>query len=145
MPLRLLFGFNLMLILLSVTTLSIRPAAPPPVHLVQSHAPRRPPLTHKTNDTTPDTFYQLIIDTNLFRPLGWSEPVTQPQYRLIGTLTNNERHTAIILDKNTNHLYTLSRGQQIGNAIIEQIDKKRVILRQDNTHTTLYLSPAFLQ
>lgn len=148
MTLRLLFSFSIFLILFSVTTLSIRPQATPQqkqhseIPLTPTKSSRVPT---KTPDPTPSSFYQLIIDNNIFRPLGWRVIVRQPQYQLIGTFTNTERHKAIILDKHSNQLHTLQENDTIGDVIIEQIESKRVILRQDDTPITLSLSYAFLR
>lgn len=148
MALRLLFIFSIALLFLSAFRLDIYNTAatpPTPIDILKSIPPTRAVPKQKNTDTTPDTFYQTIIDANIFRPLGWREPIRQPQYRLIGTITNTDELKALILDKHSKQLYTLTLGQKIGDAIVEMIQPKRVILRQDDKHTTLYITPSFLR
>ena len=107
---------------------------------------------HKTpttqTDPSPDTFYQTIIDNNIFRPLGWRKPVSRPQFQLIATITGikNAPPNAVILDKNTNTLHTLTIGETLGKeTTLTDVKPKHVILRQNEKQTTLRLTNPFLR
>ena len=75
-------------------------------------------------------FYQLIVDNNLFRPLGWKPPNDEPEYRLLGTAigTNSE---AFVVESRSNQFYVVSVGDEIGDAVIKEIEEKRVILKKN--------------
>ena len=145
---RVFFAFTLILMVLSVASLYLSPtdtASPK-----QRHTPPNTPTIStrdksRITDTTPLSFYQTIIDNNIFRPLGWRKPIRQPQYQLIGTSITSDGSEAIIQDKHSNHLYTLSIGDTIGEATLQQIHPKRVILKENDKHTTLRLTQSFLR
>lgn len=136
MSLRILTTAALLLLLLAATRLSITPVSPTQSFAVKSR-PRPAPAVMATKTatrlTTPDAFYQTLIDTHLFRPLGWQPPVRQPQYELIGTqiAADATLSKAIILDIRANTLYTLSLGDKIGEAVMSEISKKRVQLNEN--------------
>ena len=84
--------------------------------------PTQPILQHKSRlgisvnvssprSTTPDAFYQTIIEYNLFRPFGWRLSVPDPQYELLGTtISHRPEHTkATIRDTRSDRLYIQSR------------------------------------
>lgn len=90
MSLRLLCVFSILFLFLCAIRFHIKPAA---TATPRSDAPipRTQMRTHKTPTTptyTPlNTFYQTIIDANIFRPLGWTKPISRPQFQLIATIT----------------------------------------------------------
>ena len=86
-------------------------------------------------------FYQTIIDNNLFRPLILEVAEPPPRYELLGTtISHQPQHTqAMILDTRENQLSIVQAGEQIGEAIVLKIEKKRVILQTDqDTEMILY-------
>ena len=81
---------------------------------------------------TPAGFYQVIIDNNLFRPLGWYPPVQTPQYALLGTAiaTDTTTHTkAFIVERRSGQLHIVRVDDQISDARVKGIKAKRVILQ----------------
>ena len=46
-----------------------------------------------------ETFYRMIINNNLFRPLGWTPPRPIEPYRLLGTLLPTVVFMRLILYK----------------------------------------------
>lgn len=137
--------FVLLIMLTTVSTLYIRPAAP--IHRQGHQTPivSSTSMPRKTTDPTPADFYQTIIDANIFRPLGWREPVKSPQYQLIATLTASDTHKAILLNRQSGQLYTRAAGERIGEAIVENIEPKQVILKQNKAQMMLHLRYTFLR
>lgn len=129
MFMRLLPIFFVLLLLLTGTSLYIH-YQPLPKRQTFSHA--IPSVQTRTShraytDLTPDSYYQIIIDANIFRLIGWRPPVKKTRYELIGT-TRSDKPTAILLDKQSNQQFTLQIGEKIGEARLEKIEPKRVIL-----------------
>ena len=79
----------------------------PAIPSVQTH------ISHRSyTDATLDAYYQIIIDANIFRPLGWRPAVKQPRYELIGTIISASP-SAIILDKHSDRHFTLPLSKSI--------------------------------
>lgn len=66
----------------------------------------------ETQHLDPDTFYQTIIDNNIFRPLNWEPLHREPDYRLLGTIIATDGHqaTAYIQDLKSETLNTVSEN-----------------------------------
>lgn len=81
-------------------------------------------------------FYHIIVDNNLFRPLGWKPPNEEPEYRLIGTAIgiNSE---AFVVENRSNQFYVVSVGDEIGDAVIKEIEEKRITLDKNGETITL--------
>lgn len=81
-------------------------------------------------------FYQVIVENSIFRPLGWKPPNEEPEYRLLGTAIgiNSE---AFVVENRSNRFYVVSIGDEIGDAVIKEIEEKRVILNKNGETITL--------
>lgn len=84
-------------------------------------------------------FYRVIIENNLFRPLGWRQPRRKPGYVLIATWveSNGETAKALIMERSSNHSYYATIGETVGNAVIENIESKQVDLKISGEILTL--------
>lgn len=84
-------------------------------------------------------FYRLIVDNNIFRPLGWTPPNKEPVYRLIGTFigTNGTYSEAFIEENRSNQFYIVSVGDKIGDAVIKEIDEELVTIDNNGEIITL--------
>ena len=93
---------------------------------------KRSASSHSKTLETPDSFYQTIIDNNIFRPLGWQPPRKQPDYTLIGTAAsqNAADSKAFILERRSNRLYTVKIGDTLDDARVKEIQSKRVTLHE---------------
>ena len=102
-------------------------------------------------DSYPETgnsFYQTIIDNNLFRPLGW-RPKTLPfPYRLIGTVTynsNNKKPIAVIQETNgQRESHIVSIGDQLRDITVIDIQSKKVILDKKDKKIILRITQQYL-
>ena len=81
-------------------------------------------------DPAPDqSYYQVISDYSLFRPLGWKKPDTSPKYQLIATkIPAQGVPKALIKESRSNKTYYVSLGEKIENAKVEKIEANQVSL-----------------
>ena len=86
-----------------------------------------------------EDFYQVIVEYNLFHPLGWSKPDRELEYSLIGTLieSNGPIAKAFLLERRSNQYYSVAVGDKVGEAIIEGIKPSEVSLDRDGETVTL--------
>lgn len=91
------------------------------------------------NKQTPHDFYRVIVENNLFRPLGWREPRREPEYVLIATWIESRGETvkALVKERSSNQTYYAAEGEKIGNAKIEKIESKQVTLNISGEILTL--------
>ncbi|MYB92405.1 hypothetical protein F4054_07690 [Candidatus Poribacteria bacterium] len=92
-------------------------------------------------------FYRIIIEYNLFRPLGWRPPRPVEPYRLIGTIlprSENIPPTAIIQSTAGNKTYIVTTGETL-DALTEvvSIESKQVTLSCNGAQRTLKLPSGF--
>lgn len=87
-----------------------------------------------------DSYYQLIIDNNIFLPFGWQPSKKQPNYTLIGTSVSQRasESKAFILERGSNQMHIVKVGETIADAIVKEIHPKRVRLHQAEKDIILY-------
>lgn len=91
--------------------------------------------------TVPSDFYQVIVTNNLFRPLGWRKPKSNPAFELIATVIKpNGKHKALIRNTKNRKLYYVTVGELAGEAIVEKIEAHRVTLNR-NGESRVYRLP----
>lgn len=92
-----------------------------------------------------EAFYQVIIDNNLFRPLGWKPPNEEPVYSLIGTAVGGEGgiSQATLLETRSNRYHFVTIGSEVGDMTVKDIQAKQVTL--DNAGKPLTLRSGGLQ
>lgn len=83
-------------------------------------------------------FYQVIIDNSLFRPLGWTPPIEEPEYALIGTAfdTIGSNSRAFVVERRSNQFYIVSVGDEIGDAVVKEIADKKITLYENGKMLT---------
>lgn len=84
-------------------------------------------------------FYKVIIDNNLFRPLGWTPPNNEPAYRLVGTAVGADgvMAQATLLEKRSNRYHFVTIGEKLGDITVKDIQAKQVILEKEGKPITL--------
>ena len=84
-------------------------------------------------------FYKVIVENNIFRPLGWRPPNREPQYSLIGTAIDKKggRLEAFILEERSNKFYIAGIGGKVGDAVVQEIQQKKVTLDKNGETITL--------
>ncbi len=84
-------------------------------------------------------FYKVIIDNNLFRPLGWTAPNNEPAYSLVGTAVDADGviAQATLLEKRSNRYHFVTIGEKLGNITVKDIQAKQVVLEKDGKPITL--------
>ncbi len=84
-------------------------------------------------------FYKVIIDNNLFRPLGWTPPNNEPAYSLIGTAVGagGAVSQATLLEKRSNRYHFVTIGTKLGDMTVKDIQAKQIILDKAGKPITL--------
>lgn len=104
----------------------------------------KPETKNNTNtaNQNPDDFYKVIVDNNIFRRLGWRPPKKEPEYTLIGTLSNpdGDYTQAIIFERRSNQQKTVKIGETLGKVRVKEIKPKQVILDEKGKEIKLRLS-----
>lgn len=93
---------------------------------------------NKEKDKKQD-YYRVIIENNLFRPLGWQTPNREPKYVLIATLIESHggKAKALLMDKRSNEAYYVKIGEKVQDATVEKIESKQVHLNISGKILTL--------
>ncbi len=81
-------------------------------------------------------FYKMIVDNNLFRPLGWRPPNREPEYAYIGTRTGTLSE-AYVSEQRSNQFYTVKVGDKVGDAVVKEIESKKITLDKNGEMITL--------
>ncbi len=79
-------------------------------------------------------FYKVIINNNLFRPLGYGQSKSSvPPFELVATVIDSKRGKgkALILSNRNRKIYYVTVGQEFADAKVEQIDPRKVTLWYD--------------
>lgn len=100
----------------------------------------RPQTNYKSKDSNDNSeFYQVIVDNNLFRPLGWKPPNKEPEYTLLGTVidTLGDHSKAYVLERRSDRFHTVRIGDSVGDMVIEEIEEKKIVLDKDGESITL--------
>ena len=97
---------------------------------------------NKEKDKNQD-FYRVIIENNLFRPLGWQTPNHEPKYVLIATLIESHggRAKALLMESRSNETYYVTVGEKVQGATVEKIESKQVRLNISGEILTLKVPP----
>ena len=84
-------------------------------------------------------FYRVIIENNLFRPLGWRKPNRDPEYALVATWigTKGPVAKALVMERKSSQLYYVAKGEKVGSAIVENIAANQVSLKASDDIVTL--------
>lgn len=84
-------------------------------------------------------FYRVIVENNIFRPLGWKEPISAPKYVLIGTIINSRggMAKALLKENASNRTYYVTTGEKVGTTTVEKIESRQVRLNISGEILTL--------
>ena len=89
-------------------------------------------------------FYRVIIDNNLFRPLGWRPPRPRELYRLLGTILPTDANTpkqAILQRTAARTTNIVSIGDKLdADTRVVDIQAKQVSLEKAGVRRTLNLN-----
>ena len=84
-------------------------------------------------------FYRVIVDNNIFRPLGWRPPNKEPEYTFIGTRVDSNGATskAYVRETRSNQFFMASIGDKIGDVVVKEIKEKEIVLDKNGEVITL--------
>ena len=141
-------GVFLLFPFLSMQTRPQEQAQPTQTRTVTDRSEKRAPSALPRFSSLPSaSFYRTIIDNNLFRPLGWTRPVSLPAYRLLGTMVPKDGKTppqAIIQVStagNKTHIASIGDTLDADTKIVD-IQPKQATLDRAGQQTTLKLNPS---
>ncbi len=108
-------------------------------HLVYAQDEKRVNRKEANERESVSNFYRVIVENNLFRPLGWQRPNRDPEYALVATWigTQGTVAKALVMERKSSQLYYVANGEKVGNAIIENIEANQVSLKASNSIVTL--------
>ena len=104
--------------------------------LTEAQAPLAPIRT-----TTPSDFYQVIVTNNLFRPLGWTKPISAPAFELIATIMRSDgRHKALLRNARNRKVYYAAVGDELEKGVtVEKIESRKVTVNENGKPTVYRL------
>ncbi len=84
-------------------------------------------------------FYKMIVDNNLFRPLGWRPPNREPEYAFIGTRTDQTGtfSEAYFSEQRSNQFFRAKVGDKVGEVVVKEIEEKKITLDKNGETITL--------
>ncbi len=100
----------------------------------------RPQSNYNNKNTNVNSdFYQVIINNNLFRPLGWKPPNKEPEYTLLGTAIDplGIHSKAYVLERRSDAFHTVRIGENVGDMVIKEIQEKKIVLDKNGDTITL--------
>ncbi len=123
-------------ILLMCCAMSVLCLSSQPIHAQEEKRVDR--KTAEARESVGD-FYRVIIENNLFRPLGWRKPNRDPDYALIATWigTQGPVAKALVMERKSSQLYYVGKGEKVGDAIVENIAANQVSLKASDDIVTL--------
>ncbi|MYB65033.1 hypothetical protein F4X73_10115 [Candidatus Poribacteria bacterium] len=130
--LQLLFNFSFLFILSNF------------IHNTDAHAEQERNTTSTSLSSvlaidTDESYYSVIIDNNIFRPLGWRPKKAVFPYQLIATIVYKKRKnpTAIIQNTTSNKTIFVSPGDTFDDMTVIAIRAKQVTLSKLSKEITL--------
>lgn len=87
-------------------------------------------------------YYSVIVNNNIFRPLGWRPPNKEPEYSFNGAFVSddNSKSEGYVLERRSNKYYTVVIGDKIGDAVVTDIQEKEISLDKNGEKITLKLA-----
>ncbi|MDE0316820.1 MAG: hypothetical protein OXM61_18185 [Candidatus Poribacteria bacterium] len=84
-------------------------------------------------------FYKMIVDNNLFRPLGWRPPNREPEYAFISTRVDptGTFSEAYFSEQRSNQLHRAKVGDKVGEVVVKEIESKKITLDKNGETITL--------
>lgn len=101
------------------------------VSIVETNKKLRKEKGDKSKKNNLISEYQVIVDKNLFRPLGWGGEKPNNPFRLVGTVidSSSQKAKAIITQGENPEIFFVSEGDIIGNGYkVEEISANKVKL-----------------
>lgn len=89
-----------------------------------------------------EDYYRVIVEKNLFRPLGTGAEKKGPLFMLLGTViakSKEEVNKALIKDLKTNQTVYVSEGEKVGVATVKMVKPGEVVLLHDGERKELRL------
>lgn len=117
---------------------------PKPPPKTETETPRQTERTRVSEweEERPD-YFQVIIDNNLFRPLGWKpERKSDVPFQLVGTILKDEldHYQAVLKAVDTQQVHFVNLDETQNGWRLVMIAPKQVVLEKDDRRITLALN-----
>ncbi len=86
-----------------------------------------------------EDYYNVIVNNNIFRPLGWRPSKTEPEYTFNGTWVAEDASKSVgyVTERRSNRFHTVGIGDKIGDAVVTDIKEKEISLDKNGEKITL--------
>ncbi len=86
-----------------------------------------------------EDYYSVIVNNNIFRPLGWRPPKREPEYGFVGTRVAEDASKSVgyVSERRSNRFHTVGIGDKIGDAVVTEIKDKKILLDKNGETITL--------
>ena len=104
--------------------------------------------SENTSTNENEDYYNVIVNNNIFRPLGWRPPNKEPEYSFIAAVVyeDESKSEGCVLETRSNRFFIAGIGDKIGDAVVTGIKKKEILLDKNGEKITLKLgNQQFLQ
>ena len=95
-------------------------------------------LPVSANVTEDISFYEIIAKGNIFRPLGWTEPIKKPKYKLLGTKIDEDGTgwAYMSFDGSRAVMSVFRVGTKIDNVKVKEITVRKVVMENGDIYET---------
>lgn len=85
-----------------------------------------------------EDYYSVIVNNNIFRPLGWRPPTREPEYTYNGGRIAEDASKSVgyVTERRSNRFYTVGIGDKIGDAVVTDIKDKEISLDKNGEKIT---------
>lgn len=92
-----------------------------------------------SSSSNSEDYYNVIVNNNIFRPLGWRPPNREPEYAFVTTSVYDDASKSVgyVEERRSNKTHTVGIGDKIGDAVVTDIKDKEILLDKDGEKITL--------
>lgn len=86
-----------------------------------------------------EDYYSVIVNNNIFRPLGWRPPNREPEYAFVTTSVYDDASLSVgyVEERRSNRTHAVGIGDKIGDAVVTDIKDKEILLDKNGEKITL--------
>ena len=92
-----------------------------------------------SSSSNSEDYYNVIVNNNIFRPLGWRPPNREPEYAFVTTSVYDDASLSVgyVEERRSNRTHAVGIGDKIGDAVVTDIKDKEILLDKDGEKITL--------
>lgn len=95
--------------------------------------------SEESSSSNSEDYYNVIVNNNIFRPLGWRPPNREPEYAFVTTSVYDDASLSVghVEERRSNKTHIVGIGDKIGDAVVTDIKDKEILLDKDGEKITL--------